>query len=379
MKRLKRYIIHALVLIILHVFYFNSSWSLGGENELMNILNLVETKIIDNNQEYQNNFILINTAYNRQLATIQLKDGTLGSVAITNRKTLARTFSLLDSLGGEHRYVLCDIQFDVQSPMDSALESNLVALNASIFPDNTYGVETGGLNNVFSSINVAPAGYISYNGGVSKIELFNAKSSRNTLPLKMYEDLSGKQYVYDDYLTFGEGSLILKYIFPRYYIDNSDCEAKALSIGAFNDLLEFGGFEFYESSVKNKVIVIGNTIDDRHYTSLGFLPGPIVLYNTFLSIENGYHKVHWIWFAFAFVSFISLFYLSHFWDLIQKDRQKKGKVFLLFSELLTLSLAVAVISFFSSFIFSVHVTIIPVIVYVESAKLIRNYLNHDIL
>ena len=123
--------------------------------------------------------------------------------------------------------------------------------------------------------------------------------------------------------------------------------------------------------IRNKIIVVGNFKEDMHFTPLGPMPGSLILLNTYLTLESGYHILKWSWFVFAFFCFALLCYYELY---IKKQSQEKKEKSLksLFGHFLGLSGLCILLSLVSGLIFKVHITILPLILYIEAAR----YLQH---
>jgi hypothetical protein len=368
--KMKYYLIHATVLLMLNTWFLNTPWSMSAESGIMRFINKVETLVLPEDVPEYKEVVFVNTYYANQIVEVETHYGTPGNISICNRAVLAQLFKTLDSLGNKQKFVLCDILLDVKTSHDASLQAGLDRVERYVFPNKIANPNKTIFKETDISFNQAPSGYITYNGAVSKMELFNKEESAKSLPLTMYEVIHNDDMNFASALSFRDGYVIPKYFFPRYYYQDQEISNFEIPITSFIELIKYGTEEMVDDLLKDKVVVVGNFEDDVHFTSVGYLSGPAILYNTYLSIIRKYHLIHWSWFLFAFGCFVGCLWLG----LRDMDSTKHiGKTGQFFSSLLILTLLIFLLSFFSSVLFQVHVTVIPVILYIQILKLIKTY------
>ena len=371
-KNIYKYFIHAFILLIIHLVYFNLNWSLSNENDLMAFLNKIETKIDNDDIEKANDYLFINTGYDNSLTDIETEYGTPGNTVITNRELLAGLFQSLNLKGNRQKYILCDILFDIPSAKDTVLETQINKIKNIISPSAVYNIKEQKRSNLIFTINNAPAEYITYKGILTKMHLKENYTGRKSLPLTMFEDISGKIVKDNGLFLYYKGNYIPRSIFPRFYVTKPKMKDRVIQLGTLVEMLSMGDDRFYNENIKDKILIIGNLNEDIHNTSLRIMPGSLVLFNTYLSLYDGYHLIHWTWFIFILLCFGFLIHFSLFRE--EKQKVQKNKMLGEFlKQLASLAFLTIAISIVSSLIFKVHITILPVIIYIESVRFFKKY------
>ena len=109
---------NALLLIFLHLLYFNSTWNLAIENDLVMKMTKIENYFSGKGKYKPDDFLFVNTSSDNMLIE-STEQNQPGNVVITDRKKLAALFKEIADRNNPHRYILCDLLFDLPSPMDS--------------------------------------------------------------------------------------------------------------------------------------------------------------------------------------------------------------------------------------------------------------------
>ena len=358
---------HSLVLLALHLVYFNLNWSLPLEYEMMMMLNKTESFIGGQGRFDKQDYLFINTAYDQVLIETETEYGDTGTVAIADRHMLAMLFDKMAAFDNRHEYILCDLFFDHSSGDDSLLNKSLKKIKKIIAPTE-YDKERKRLIKPKINIQAAQADYITYEGLVSKVRLYAEDSRSKTLPLIMYEDRNNIKIKTKALGMFYDGDYIPRSVYPRYFFDAEAIKEHEMRLKQVVDIWQINGRRFYESALQGKIIIIGNFTSDRHNTFVGPMPGSLVLFNTYLTLQAGYPMLGVRWFCFALLAFTGLCY----YELIYKKEKtsitnRSGHR--LFVHLLGVTGLCLSISILSGLLFGVHITIIPVIIYLE---LIRN-------
>jgi hypothetical protein len=364
--------VNALVLLTAHLIYFNANWSIPLEDEMMTLVNKAENYLFKEGKFKDSSFLFINTAYDNNLLRIAMEDGDSGNIVITDRMLLSRLFKKMADHNNQHRYILCDLLFDKPSENDGKLACEIDRLDKIIFPSTSSGEE---LQNAITQKS-AHAEYVTFEGMVSKIRLYSKSTHSKTLPLQMYEGCNKKRKSEKSFMgLWCNNYYIPTAIYPRYFFNSHQVKKHELRLSQVIKLLEINDSLFYNSSLKGRVLVIGDfsTNYDRHPTLLGqYVPGSIILFNTFLTLEAGYHLHGWAWFVFIIISFGLLTY----YELYHKKKEP-GNGWSVILNLLQLSGLCILLSLISNLVFNIHTTILPMIVYFETVsflekKLFRN-------
>src|SRR5678816_4575060 len=96
---------HSLVLLALHLVYFNLNWSLPLEYEMMMMLNKTESFIGGQGRFDKQDYLFINTAYDQVLIETETEYGDTGTVAIADRHMLAMLFDKMAAFDNRHEYI----------------------------------------------------------------------------------------------------------------------------------------------------------------------------------------------------------------------------------------------------------------------------------
>lgn len=372
-KKILKSLLHSLALLFLHLVYFNLSWSFPLEYEMMMMMNKTESFLGGHGRFDKKDYLFINTGYDQKIIKTETEYSDTGTIAIADRQLLSQFFEKIAASGNQHKYILCDLLFDLPSPDDTAFISSINRVNKIIIPIE-YDKKSHQFKKLVVNVKAAQADYISYEGSVSKVRLFAKESKTKTLPLAMYESCDSIHTKVTGWGMFYKSSYIPESIYPRYFFDRKTMKDHELRLKNVIDMLTINEKLFYESALKGKIIIIGDFNKDNHSTFIGQMPGSLVLFNTYLTLEAGYQKLGWGWFIFAIFSFAALCYLEFIY--------KKGSVSVinrswrkLFLHLLGISGWCFFISFLSGFVFGVHITIIPVVIYLELFRYVNKIIH----
>ena len=357
--------VHGLLLVLIHIVYFNMDITMPLENEVMGAIGKTENHFGGTGQYEDSNFVFINTAYDNALLHGVNEQGDSINLVVADRSMLATLFESLADHGNRHRYILCDILFDLESPHDARMAKELSRVKKLIMPVHAKG--KGETELVFGG-KKALADYITYEGKISKIRLYARSNASKTLPMEMYEDYNGIDTKVHWTGLWNEKGFVPYSIYPRYYFTQENISKHEISLGKLVRLLQHDDSLFYDFFLRDKIIVIGNFHADRHITPLGqFMPGSLVLFNTFLTLQSEAHFENWFWLLGIFMLFFMLAYyeLYFYSGLVPRSRWSS---ILHFAGLSGLCIAISVVS---NFLFGIHTTILPVILYFEVLHFLR--------
>ncbi len=364
---------HSLVLLALHLVYFNLNWSLPLEYEMMMMLNKTESFIGGQGRFDKQDYLFINTAYDQVLIKAETEYEDTGTIAIADRYLLAMLFDKMAEFDNKHQYILCDLFFDQSSVADSFLNSSLKKIKKIIAPTE-YDKEKKRLIEPKINIQAAQADYVTYEGLVSKVRLYAGDSRSKTLPLIMYEDRNDIKVKTKALGMFYDGDYIPRSVYPRYFFDAETIKQHEMRLKRVVDILYINGKAFYESALQGKIIIIGNFTSDRHSTFVGPMPGSLVLFNTYLTLQAGYHMLGIRWLLFALFAFAGLCY----YELIYKKERTSitnKSWHRMFVHLLGVTGLCLFVSILSGLLFGVHITIIPVIIYLELVRNLKKFIH----
>lgn len=360
---------HALVLVAVHLIYFNMNLTMPLENEVIGAIGKTESHFGGAGRYNDSGFVFINTAFDNALLSSLNEEGDSVNHVIANRELLARFFNILADHGNQHRYVLCDIMFDLPSPDDAALRTAIARIDKFILPAHTDYLSHEQTPLIFSNKS-ALADYVTFEGRISKVRLFSREDDRKTLPLVMYEECNNTSTKVS-WTGLWSGKNFIPYsIYPRYFFTQDRIRPHELSLGKIVKMLEVNGALFYQSFLKDKIIVIGNFHSDRHLTPIGqFMPGSLVLFNTYLSLQSNAHYYNWLWLVAIFLCFTLLSYYELYFRLHTFQKSKWPTVF----RVLSLSGLCITISLVSNLTLGLYTTVLPVILYFECVHFLKRF------
>jgi len=329
-----------------------------------------------------NDYIFINNSYDNMLIQKFDEEGfPVGNQPITDRKKLAMFFDRLNKRPDSYKYLVCDIFFKDSSTFDSLLNSKIKDLKKCIFPYHIS--DSGAVEIPIFNVNKGLADYRSIQYVFMKYPLIGGDTLKS-LPLKMYEDLSGKQFVKKGLFSYLGGkpcfsNMVVDFKL-RYYelLDrNSDVMYNLVNLG---DLLRMNDTIFYKS-INNKIILIGDYFEkDLHQTLFGKMSGTLILLNIYLSLVNRENIISVGLIILLFIGFFAIsFDLFSSSDIkerkyVQKLSQTKFGKFLF--KILSFVLYLTIISVLTYIIFNLHINILVLAIYLKGVdsmlKFFRN-------
>jgi hypothetical protein len=361
MKRMIICLLDGLILLMLHLVYYNTNLNITEEAEMISAINKTERHFLGYKKFRNENYLFINTAYDNELVAASPEDGDPANIVIANRTLLGKLFRKMADHGNAHRFIFCDLIFDLPSPADTLFKPQLERLDHLLLPSHAATRTSEKRKSIFSQAS-ALADYITYEGKVSKIMLYSKRNHEKTLPLVMYEKINGNESTIGKTGLWWHNRYFTPYsIYPRYYFDMESMKRYTLTLSQVVRMLELNDSIFYDQVIRNKIIVIGNFNTDTHVTPIGFMAGSMILFNTYLTLEAGYHLHRWTWMVFLFITFSLLSYYEFYYK-TEKREKNKWNGFLRFLGLWGICILISILS---SIIFRLHTTILPVILYFE--------------
>lgn len=297
---------------------------------------------------------------------------------ITDRKQLTEFFALLNRYKQEVRYVVCDIILEDSTQYDVLLEKEMTQLG-----DKLLGISHLTSNNTHIrpviDIPYAAGTYTAPQGLFLKFPLLLKDSmSLKTAPLVMYERLSGTRLQKNGWFYRFNGRLSLPAPIVDFKVRNSDfrdgnslreSNFSAFRMGTILERFHKRTEEEQRALFKDKIIMIGDFEADMHQTSFGKMPGLLLIYNAYLTLEAKQNliSVGWICFmllAFTFVSFriFSEVKIEKPTWLTGLFRSKLGLLILNSLDELALLMIITLLSYF---IFNIHINILILLLYLK--------------
>lgn len=293
---------NALVMLLLALFWLSLPRTFGDEAFLIKWTSLVKKTVlgIDPKPEAES-FLYVDVSRSKTVipALDPLFEEYTGfnHVAITDRAQLSEFLTIIRQYGEDIPLVLMDVNFSEVSPDDELLQA---AIDSLPFP--TVAATTPGefLDTITPPINV-PTGiamYLSVDENFMKYPLF-FKDTLPTLPLVALQQMEG--------VTFGDAAWG-KAFDGRRSLSNPIIDFRVrphdLEVDNRYSLFDMGSllfqFTFWEEAdikelLSGKTIVLGDYYNDKHQTVFGTVPGPMIIHNALLTLQERETLIHLRW------------------------------------------------------------------------------------
>ena len=160
------------------------------------------------------------------------------------------------------------------------------------------------------------------------------------MPLRVYHDLYGDSirkcgWFYYSNKGLCQNTHVVKSVLK---LDNEDSESNngssVMATPYYQNLNKINDIQSLSELAKNKYVVVGNMIDDKHDTFFGKIPGSVLVFSAYWSLKNGENLVSsWIeviFFLLFFCISLSMFSRSPIIERIPWVKQSKSKWFRFF-------------------------------------------------
>lgn len=324
---------NTIILLLLSYILNNQSLFTGEDLDQYAWMELIKEKVgLAENIDYKD-ALFINVAYDKQFVDKCDEFGMpIGNIDITDRSKLLELLNLLAETN-KYRYVILDIRFEkgLESEVDSALFAKISNMDRVVCA-NHKDIE------LVDSTLYCKAAINDYSSTIVATNFAKYKFIRNgqtTLPLYVNDEITGKTikkhgifYTYDGKLCYN--SVFLRFLSDRFseYDDNGDKNYYNLG----SDILTNYSKTELAALTKDKLLLVGNLVDDMHDTYAGLKPGTVITYHALRSLLNNEHIVSFrlmlfIGALFFFIS-LSLFRKESIIKKIPFIRHTKSKVLL---------------------------------------------------
>ncbi len=372
-------IVHSLFLTALSLYLLHLPYIYEDELRLIQITSAVKRFIVSKEKKPdRNRFLFVNVAWEKQLIDKLDADGfPIGNQAITNRKTLAEFFHRINQNPLNHKYLVCDINFVDPSENDAELQAEFDKLqNYTV----SYHKDANGIpQEPLFRVNKSISDYTTFN--IDKFVKFKIiqQDSLITTPLQMLLDIEN--------VPFEQGFF---YRLNNHYVLNSfivDFRIWSYDFLAGNeyryDYINLGDFKFLPDSafhklLKNRIVLIGDfELNDIHETVYGEMSGPLILLNTFLSLEKGDNRISIYFLIFIFAAFVIINY--YVFNLKIRFKERISRLIAkspIYKEMLRFFLYLfyfSIVSSISFFVFNIHLTILLFSGYMSFMDIMNNY------
>jgi len=238
--------------------------------------------------QVDSNELYINVAYDKELVPVLDEFGMPKGVSdITDRGKLLQLLTMLRE-ANQYKYILLDVRFEngYSTDNDSALFATIkstprlvVSHHLNMEMADSCIAEKTAISDYTSDIDLSQ---------FTRFELI--QNGQTTTPLRVFEDVTGKKaQTYGNFLLIGhdlyEQKPFIQFssLFNSKY--NEDGSYKYYEMGV--DILETMSSEDFSALTKDKFVVIGNLVDDKHDTYIGPQPGSYILMSTVKSLLQG--------------------------------------------------------------------------------------------
>lgn len=317
----RHYKIKLIAAVILSIGIIAASYFIGNSDipmpDEMKVLRTFDSFMKFSGQ-YEDNvpdsILLVNVCYDKQLVDYSVHDIPVGQFVITDRAKLLQ-FLTAAYEADNYRYIMMDVFFEhnIESPQDSALFAIIGKMNRIVIANHTDSY-------LSDSLLKSKSAYADYTvtWKVTKFSHFQfmREGGEPTMPLRIYEELTGKTiskwgpfYFSDGHLCKNAITLNLPIrVAEDYSLETPNILEKRYEfLGA--DILAHDSIYPVSMQLQDKIILIGDFMTDVHDTYLGPQPGSLICLNAYHALQQGDHYFNWGW---ATVQFFIYFIICYF-------------------------------------------------------------------
>ncbi|MCB0707358.1 MAG: hypothetical protein KDC34_18705 [Saprospiraceae bacterium] len=296
--------------------------------------------------------------------------------SITNREDLANFLQYIRTYGKDIPIVILDITFQHSSPADSLLQAAIDSFPFPLAGASALSPE-GEVEKSKIKLPTGIASYFSPNAQFLKYPLY-IQDSLPTLPLValglsqqkpyykkgIWPRIDGKVNLINPIIDFKIRTIDLTYgesVKPGKYTIRS--------LGTLLYEWEFWDAADIRQLLDHKTIIVGDFHYDNHQTIYGIMPGPVIVHNTYLTLEDGGSEVRWLWILWLFFLFFWMsrrIYLEEEAGIRSKWwRRSKTAVGKIIADSIDDSFFLIIGTIFSYLVFNIHINILILLVYLK--------------
>lgn len=238
--------------------------------------------------------MLINVAYDKQLIDYSENEIPLGQTVITDRRKILKFLSFAKK-ADNYKYIFLDVFFEKGyiSEADSELFKTISEMDRIVIPvhegkelqDNRLYEKAANSDYTVTLDETTFSRFQFIHQGVKSV------------PLKMYEDITGATISQFGPLYFSNGwfcrnGITLKMpirISDRNFIDEAKSSYNVYMLGT--DVLDMDSVVPVANQINNKIVIIGDFLNDLHDTYTGKQPGSLICLNAYYSLIRGDHSL----------------------------------------------------------------------------------------
>lgn len=360
--------VNTIFLFLLTSWFWSLPW-LAGDEKIM-IWATSAIKLGSRSIPASDDFALVNSSYDQVLIDKYDEYGfPVGNQPITDRSKLSRLVEVVNASESKPRFLFIDIFFEEATQADSALQTGLQDLDATIV--STHIDEDGGLMKpAFPIKHMGLSDYVIGNifEGVYKFQLFFRDTLKLT-PLKIHESLNGYQAKKTGPFVRINSGYTLNHFIMNYRVLQKDIQNQEAGFNPVNlgELLLLPD-EDISAFLQDRIVIVGDFYEnDMHETLFEITAGPVILLNALLSIEHRDTVVNgWFLLIISTIYMLVSFVAIYPEDLIENYIRKRygkikwvGNLTSFMSYLIILSIA----SIICYFLFNIHINVFFLSVY----------------
>jgi len=368
--------IYSFLLFISTFLWMALPYNSGPDMAIQKWVGAVRMLIPDRHKPAPDEVILIDVSNSKYLVPLNV-DSTENDV-ITNRKYLTALFNFLEANNNQVKYVLCDVNFDIPTPDDSAFFQSVSGLKDKFLSIDAYANDS--LMKNVAGVRSATASVYLQNRTVYKIPFFGSYGEP-LVPLKMYTDLDKVNVKKNFLFTWFSGKgIAFNSQINDYPVRSSDFTGGGyvkIGLGELVSILK-SPHEVFKRYLQNRYLLIGDFENDRHITYLNIQPGTLILFNAYLHLHLN-RQILPIW-------YLIILYVFLYWIVwLQTGKRSrhlkltlKIKYFEPFKfpvNILSVSFLLLLFTYLSSLLFNVNISIfhlIAIFSFVDFVKFIKN-------
>lgn len=315
-------------------YFMNNCSLLTGEN--LDLYAGLEY-LFGSNENVNDSVLLINIAYDKQIAKKSIDGICVGNTDVTDREALVKLLQNLKAMpkDSSYRYIFLDVRFEAgdETEYDSILFGEI---------SNTPRLVIANHEDIVMASDKLKnkAAYSDYDITLTSNNFFRYKFLRakgESIPLRVYHDLYSDSIRECGWFYFSNRGLcqnthVVKSVLK---LDDEDSQSNngssVMAAPYYQNLNKINDLQSLSVLAKNKYVVVGNMIDDKHDTFFGKIPGSVLVFSAFWSLKNGEHLVDFwieaIFFLLFFCISLSLFSRSPIIERIPWVKRSKSKLF----------------------------------------------------
>ena len=252
----------------------------------------------------------INVSYDKQIANYTYSNGLHGNIAITNRETLLNFLKIAEETN-TYKYIFLDVRFEegIETDADSALFAQIKSMRDISYSTHSDIVELrmdsavrakAAINDYFTTI-------ISTN--FTRYQFL--QDGKESAPLRIYTetDSTNKPIKQCGLIYYSDGKLCQNSPFMRipenFYAGHDGIKGHQNYYDLGPMLLTmWSDVEEWRDEMKDKIVIVGDFVNDLHDTYIGMQPGSYLIYLTYKALCDGKHFVSWLFIILMFICYI---------------------------------------------------------------------------